>query len=273
MSGARGINVLEQRMQRTQAKMLEARAQQYEQETELVKRNQEKWAQLNAMGLEKRTKKLRLSDGSFADMFIKGIDQNGNEQWERLDPEKRESPVQQLSQAIKVAEAMAEAEFPPVVDPETGKERRPAEFYRRRGELMGQLVGGRGGGQPVGVGGQATGKAAESADPKDWQSFDPHNEAAWTKGQRQWMGQQRAGIQAALTGAYTDESKKAVVDAIHQKIIVAADKSLPPAEKARRIAELGKVGTADLPAPPVQPVPPARLPSFRDPGVPFVGVS
>ena len=178
MSGAKGINLLEMRQQATQAKMLQQRAAQYEQEVAQAKEVQRKQAELDTQTLDQRTKRITLADGSTADLFAKTIDQNGNTVYERLDPKESEQGKiaeldfkladKEVDLQMKIADAESKAAMEGrSVDLSGAKESLKSLQAMRQGLRRG--AAGAGGA----AGGQADPEAYKSADPGEWPGFDP----------------------------------------------------------------------------------------------------
>ena len=172
-------------------------------------------------------------------------------QFEQYKPEKPEQLQISVGDAMKFAEAEAMALHPPVVD-ENGKERLPTEHHQAKYKALQKYIGG---GQ--GQGGQGNPQSPDeinSKDPASWTTgFRYEDPSSQTKGQKAWVADQVRGIESVRAGAYTPESKKDVEEAIHKKILIAADPSIPPERKKQLLAELGKVQPQPLPAqqPPV----------------------
>ena len=186
--------------------------------------------------------------------FFKGLSETKDgrllPQYEQYKPEKPEQTQVSIGDAMKYAEAKAMALYPPTLD-ENGKERLSAEHHQAKAKILDQYLGSGGQGGRGSQGGNAVPESADeinSKDPASWTTgFRYEDPSSQTKGQKAWVADQVRGIESVRAGAYTPESKKDVEQAIHKKILVAADPSIPPERKKQILADLGKIQPQPLP--------------------------
>ena len=124
---------------RAEARLLQQRAADYEQQVAHQKMVELKNAELDAKTVPQRTVTIPLPDGGVASLYQTGFDANGRPTYAQLKSDKPESakPFDEV-QAYKVAETRAKFEHPPTRNDE-GKEVIPPEYYQKVRDYVQQM--------------------------------------------------------------------------------------------------------------------------------------